>query len=230
MRVGRIVGFAVVLHAFALAALANPYVVEMTYGLQVPETFHAQITYAFDSNEPSGTAGAPTGLVRNGKSLSPTFLQDSITVNAGSGLAGFDAYQACDCNLPPGEYQYSFVFAKPPDEYSMAGKTIYVTITDPPPGPAEPDPEVASSSEEEEIPLWKIPAGPWPKGVDCVAWCADLPNQGFDVVGENDDTATTGGKKNSGGCTAGGTGGPGGLVALFAGLVALSRIRRRLAS
>ena len=165
----------------AASALANPIMIDGTAGVQVPETFHAQITYFVDASYGAADA-VPSGITRDGAAVALEIHEGSVSENGGSGITSFTAYQACDCDLALGPHVYQFVFPGAVPQYYSSGSTITVTIVSPPPGQPAPAPEI---SPDAEINPWDIPDDPWPKGFDCAAWCTDHPGP----VGPADQTA-----------------------------------------
>lgn len=160
-------------------ARANPTLNAQLRALQLPDTFHVQVTLARIVNPPGivGMYGQwltfdPVAIRRDGHELvmhGPT----TIEANSGSGLSTGPGWQACDCNLAPGEYAYDFV---PPEGKGVGmddwERYVAVTVIDPPPPPAEPAGTVdvdygLYSMNEPEF---------WPQGIDCVAWCAENPD------------------------------------------------------
>jgi hypothetical protein len=152
------------------ATRANPIATEITYGAQVPESMHVQIAFFCGGFEGEGPECPwPLYVERDGVKLGAPWIDETVSLNGGSGISDYDARQICDCNLAPGSYKY--VFIMPEGEGTYAGTELTVQVTDPPPPPEEPEP----MPEGEEVMPWDIPDGPWPKGVDCVKWCADNP-------------------------------------------------------
>jgi MYXO-CTERM domain-containing protein len=146
-------------------ALANPYWMQMSYGLQVPETMHVQISVMFDSR---WTLDLPTAALCGDRVIPFESVLFDFQENTGSGLAEVKALQACDCNLLPGEYNYEFGYLEGVDTWDEVWP-IAVTVVSPPPPP-----ELAQTTPEgDEVMPWDIPSPPWPKGLDCVAWCLD---------------------------------------------------------
>jgi hypothetical protein len=109
-------------------------------------------------------------LRRDGKDLDLPWQQASVSTNTGSGVAGVTAFQACDCNLAPGSYTYRITPPAPGTRYGQDAYELTVVITDPPPQPQGPAP-----IPEGDVAPWDEPEDPWPKGVDCAAWCANPP-------------------------------------------------------
>jgi hypothetical protein len=133
-------------------------------GVQVPASMHVQVTYL--CADVFGSCQWPTGLKCNGQKLAVRWLNPGgLVINVGSGLVTFDARQACDCDVPAGSY--TFVLAVNPGY----APEIRVTVTDPPPAPAEPAPGTDPGSED--LDPWDIPEPPWPQGTDCAAFCSD---------------------------------------------------------
>lgn len=236
----------------AAAAIANPVMLDGTSGVQVPETFHAQVTYFVDSGYGSGIV--PSGIERDGKALALVIHAGSVAENGGSGITSFDAYQACDCDLPLGTYTYKFHFDGSVPDYYSAGQTIAVTIVSPPPGQPAPAPEIAPDAD---ILPWDIPDAPWPKGFDCAAWCVAHPGPtgpvaegaeepvppvevvqpevgasldtaaAADVTASPEPTGGAGDQKEPGTCAVGTVGSTGALALLLCGLLCLAVVRRR---
>jgi hypothetical protein len=228
--------------AMAIPARANPMVTEGAHGLQVPLTFHAQVTWYCASG--FGECKAPAPVQRDGTALDLAWQQASVSTNTGSGVTGVTAFQICDCNLSVGTYSYLITPAAGLNNYGPDTYTVPVAIVDPPPGP-----QTMPDVTDEEIAAWDEPDPPWPQGVDCVAWCANppIPETVPDILASDVPIATdviadvpvaadvpvvqpdTGSSK---GCAAGGLASPvTGLpfAAAFA-LLALARIRRRPAA
>ena len=152
--------------------LANPVVMGMSKGVQVPETSHVQVSYLCEWVEEGGW---PAGLRRDGVDLDVTWIgPTSITINGGSGYSAYDAMQVCDCHVPVGSHRYEFVMEG--EGYFCAATTLEVRVTDPPPEP--PAPFVFPDPDDFEFP-WDMPQPPWPMGENCAAWCdAQTPEPG----------------------------------------------------
>jgi len=170
LAIGRLTLLATPLAVFAivLPARSNPMVTEGAHGLQVPQSFHAQVTWYCASG--FGSCVAPGPLQRDGTTLSLAWQQASVSTNTGSGVTGVTAFQVCDCNLAVATYQYLITPAGGASDYGPPTYTVPVTIVDPPPGP-QASPDVSGA----DLLPWDEPDPPWPQGVDCVAWCANPP-------------------------------------------------------
>lgn len=180
---------AVVVAALAVvegAAAANPIVIGGTIAVQVPETFHVQVSYGCLSEVGESIPAEGYTLSRDGVPLAATWLGPTmVDVNAGSGLGRDSTIQVCDCDVPLGPHTY--VIGLPPGQDSCAQDlTVDVTVKDPPPAP--PEPWVEPDPEDYEYP-WDIPEPPWPKGADCVAFCATAPPPPTDVAAPPADIA-----------------------------------------
>ena len=148
---------------------ANPYSMNVVRGMQVPETFHVQLTYTclYCTQE---RAAALVAITRDDAELE---VQGASTVvaNHGSGTLSAFAAQACDCGLPPGIYTYHFEPNGGGEAYPM---NLEVTVIDPPPG-TEPEPsdgDVRAEAADAFVEPWDEPEPAWPQGIDCVAVCA----------------------------------------------------------
>ncbi|MBM4372962.1 MAG: hypothetical protein FJ098_15010 [Deltaproteobacteria bacterium] len=168
---------AVLLFLVPASALANPIMMEASHGMQVPESLHVQISYLCENEDPEpGWCNLPEGLEKDGALLTETFLgPEGVTINGGSGLGTYFAWQVCDCDVSPGMHTYKLRF----DGDSWVSDSWTLTVTDPPPGPGEPQPV-----PEGDVNPWDIPEPPWPKGVDCIQWCKDHPGP----IGPGEDT------------------------------------------
>jgi hypothetical protein len=182
----KIVAAAVLLAAGVLvpaSGSANPILADMTNACQVPGHAHAQIS--FMTLDPPDFAAGDLSLVRNGMLVSSSWVEGSVTENGGSGLDSYKAFQACDCNVAPGKYDYVILF---PGGSRYAGAELndltldisaiedVQTARQPLEVVSSPDaaPQDAGDEPDEMMP-WEIPSPPWPKGLDCVQWCADHP-------------------------------------------------------
>lgn len=158
--------------ALATSAAANPMWISASHGLQVPETFHVQVTAMIDGG--FGDLDRPL-YVKQGDHILQFVDGDYIFgENTGSGVATVTALQVCDCDVQPGSYTYEFIYAEGGDNWD----TVYpvtVLVTNPPPVATIPTTPSDDISEDAEMNPWDIPSPPWPKGVDCVAWCANPP-------------------------------------------------------
>ncbi len=170
LAIGRLTLLAAPLAVFAvvLPARSNPMVTEGAHGLQVPQTFHAQVTWYCASG--FGSCVAPDPLQRDGTTLSLAWQQASVSTNTGSGVTGVTAFQVCDCNLAVATYQYLITPAAGANDYGPSTYTVPVAIVDPPPGP-QASPDVSGA----DLLPWDQPDPPWPQGIDRVAWCANPP-------------------------------------------------------
>ena len=211
---------------------ANPMVLSSSNALQVPESFHVQVSYLSEYE-----TGWPSDLSRGGQQLSPTWMGPTgITINSGSGLVSFQAMQFCDCNLSPGTYEYEILF---PEGVSADARTTFtVEVTDPPPATPT-DPIVEDVSDDEEVFPWEIPEPPWPKGINCVQHCETIsqpeetPDEPTDVSPQQDTapdtTSTTQKEEESGGCSTLSGRTPMEYFPVYLGLIAFSALylRRR---
>lgn len=197
-------------------ALANPVQMNQARAVQVPDTYHVQITWACVVPLPGisamgGMCSRPSGVSHEGTALIWT---GPVTVEAsgGSGASESLATQACHCDAEPGVHLYTFTYG---ENGRRAGpEDIEVSVVDPPPGPPEalpePDPDVVIYAFEE-------PEPPWPQGIDCAQWCADNPPAPGEMAnadrtaadgashsrGVPDASVKTIGDPQSGGCSVG---------------------------
>jgi len=163
---GRIAAGAATLALFlGGGATANPMMVEGAHGVQVPKTFHAQVTWFCASG--FGTCSAPTEpLQRGGQALSAPWQEASVSTNTGSGVTGVTAFQVCDCDLPPATYHYVITPPAGSGGYGPGTYSLDVAIADPPP-----EPQGQQPMPDGDVAPWDEPDPPWPQGVDCAAWC-----------------------------------------------------------
>ena len=155
-------------------SLSNPISVDGAHAVQVPDTFHVQVTaYCM----PDFGCAAPSAVRRDGEPVQAPWLgPTTIDVNGGSGVSGYEANQVCDCDVAPGTHEYELVFEAGQEPFW--GSKLTVVVTDPPPGPPEP-PE--PPDPDADVFPWDEPEPPWPKGVDCAQWCQDDPPVGEDA-------------------------------------------------
>ncbi len=151
-------------------ARANPFIMGETVAVQVPERFHVQVSFL---TLEADWCAFPTAISRDGEPLDVELLgPTSVTINGGSGLGGYLALQVCDCDVTVGQHLYEFEV--PPGGEMCSDGRASVIVTDPP--PPQPDPYVAPDPADYEDHPWDMPAPPWPKGADCVAFCEGLTN------------------------------------------------------
>ena len=177
MRIPRLVALcAFLLPAFASA---NPIMMENNHGLQVPETMHVQISYMCETEDPEpGWCSLPTGVEKDGALLTDQLQGPTgVSVNGGSGIDTYYAWQVCDCDVAVGPHSYKLLF----EGENWLGDEMTITVTDPPPAVEE-----QQAMPEGEISPWDIPESPWPKGLDCAVFCQEGP------VGPGEDTAPAG--------------------------------------
>lgn len=177
MRIPRLVALcAILLPAFANA---NPIMMENNHGLQVPETMHVQISYMCETEDPEpGWCNLPTGVEKDGALLTDEIQGPTgVSINGGSGIATYHAWQVCDCDVAVGPHSYKLLF----DGDNWLGGAMTITVTDPPPAVQEPQ-----AMPEGEVYPWDIPESPWPKGLDCEVFCEEGP------VGPGEDAAPAG--------------------------------------
>jgi hypothetical protein len=212
-------------------ASANPMLRTALRGVQIPETRHVQVTMATMMSIPGMTSEGdyfvPAALVREGVPI-PMHGPTAIEANTGSGVTMGQAYQGCDCNLPPGTYTYRFLPTGDSDPETW-GMEIDVTVTEPPPrqpAPA-PNPEVVEDGQLWPQP-WNEPEPLWPQGFDCVAWCLQdtgAEDSGPEVVADDAQSS------HSDGCSVGQGGERGSawnpLLIMFLVLLSLARSGRR---
>lgn len=189
MRMLRIaLGGVLVVLGWAASAAANPIAPGTAAAVQVPETFHVQVSYGCldDLGEPLDPADGYV-IARDGVPFTAVWLgPTSVRLNAGSGLGSASVLQVCDCGVAPGPHTYAITM--PDGASACAATTLAVTVTDPPPAP--PAPWVEPNPDDYEYP-WDIPEPPWPKGVDCAAVCAEPPPvEPTDVARPPTDVAT----------------------------------------
>ena len=172
---------AVAVLGLAGAARANPYMTEGAMAVEVPGTTHVQVSFFCQSGV--GTCSAPAGVTRDGQALTETWTQGSISHNGGSGVAGYTAFQFCDCSLAVGTYKYSITTAPGAMEKSWdvsatvtepvvladVAAEVGVAYSDSAAIPAQPD--AAIDIVDDEVFPWDQPEPAWPQGLDCVAWC-----------------------------------------------------------
>ena len=174
---------------------ANPIMIDLSVALQVPETFHVQVSYLCDFQE----CNWPIGVERGGEPIGAEWIgPTAIEINGGSGLDYYDAMQMCDCDVPVGAHMYKILFE--PDVEIYTRTEIEVTVTDPPPDP--PDPPDEADVDDEDINPWDIPEQPWPKGLSCAEWCDSrpdpeltpdpVPDEEPDVISDTGSTTDTG--------------------------------------
>ena len=148
-------------------AHANPIMMGWSEGAQVPETFHVQISYLCSFPEEGGW---PVGLDRDGEALDVEWVGPThLTVNGGSGLDSYPTQQACDCDVPAGPHAYEIRMDGEQGGWPCAMTSLTVAVRNPPPGPTEE--WVPPNPDDYEYP-WDIPDQPFPRGLDCVEWCA----------------------------------------------------------
>jgi hypothetical protein len=178
MRSPRLVALSALLLLPALAH-ANPIMMETNHGLQVPETMHIQISYMCETEDPEpGWCNLPTGVEKDGALLTDELQGPTgVSINGGSGIGTYFAWQVCDCDVATGPHTYKLLF----EGENWLGGEMAITVTDPPPGVQEPEP-----MPEGDVQPWNIPESPWPKGLDCEVFCEGMP------VGPGEDTAPTG--------------------------------------
>ncbi len=152
------------------AASANPIATEVLRIRQVPGTLHVQITYGYDADA-GGAPGEPSKTTRDGEgvALEWTEMDGRYTANTGSGLAGVDATQACDCDVVVGTHRYEVTVGS--DRVMMA------TVTVSQPGatyPMETDTydQADAGDEDVEVYPWEIPEPTEIQGLDCAVACA----------------------------------------------------------
>lgn len=184
-------GVLLALFLLSSTAWANPISTEIAKAYQYPGTPHAQLSFfLMEGFGEEGQDLAPTSLKRGGvllpfKPVGPT----GISLNGGSGIGVYQAYQFCDCDLQAGEYRYAFVFPEGSsiEEYE---DNYYKTleIEDPPPSweDLNPESDPIATDGDYDAP-WLIDDGQWPKGLDCSTWCdedhSDLQLDGSGDVG-----------------------------------------------
>ncbi len=161
----------------ATPALGNPMSMNVVRGVQVPGTFHVQLTYTCleCSDDTAETMVVIKDDSGNALALQPP---ETVSANHGSGVDTATAVQACVCDLEPGTYTYHF---EPTGDMGW-NTDISVSVVDPPPttdpvdaGPTDGGSKDAITMDEDtHVDPWDEPEPPWPQGVDCVAVC-DAP-------------------------------------------------------
>ena len=219
------------------AARANPYMTEGAMAVAVPGTMHVQVSYFCQM----GSCGAPTSVTRDGQALTETWTQGGVSHNGGSGVAGYTAFQFCDCSLQPGTHKYEIT--------APAGSIdpkwdVSVTLSDAKMA-ADAAPADASYTDQAAVPVqpdatddgeifpWDEPEPTWPQGLDCVARCGAAPVEPTgetaptaDAAGATDAVATQPEAGGGSTCMAGMVPSDPGVALLLAGL-ALGLARRR---
>lgn len=156
----------------SLPAFANPISSDTWEALQTPDGFHVQITYYFLTEV--GSSPEKISVKRAEGSALKLAQESTIERNGGSGVLTYQARQFCDCQAQVGSNAYATSVKREGEE--TYNDTLAVTVVDPPPEPEiVPGDEDAEAEAEEEDPYWEPGMeydGPWPKGVDCLEWCA----------------------------------------------------------
>lgn len=173
------------------SAAANPMSLEVVRARQVPETHHVQVTYGVDADAGVMPLATPTAVFRDGVELEVVFVEmdGSYTTNTGSGLAGVEATQFCDCDLEPGTYKYELEI---PEHDWLYPATVVVEAGATRTEPVPPRPDAGSEESDTEPYPWEIPDPVEIQGLDCVASCGGTQVEPIaEPIAEGADDVTT---------------------------------------